>query len=152
MTAIAYDGRTVAADKMATNHGYKFPVTKLRRHGDKVLVFAGNADVGLAMVNWFIDGANPEKYPNNGLDRDDMSWMFVFQRGAPVLVYERLPVPVITDIMPFFAAGSGRDYALGALAHGASAVEAVEIAGRLCISCGLGVDSIDLGEGNAGPD
>lgn len=42
--------------------------------------------------------------------------------------------------MPFWAAGSGADYAMGAMAAGKDAKEAVEIACRFDINCGLGVD------------
>jgi hypothetical protein len=43
---------------------------------------------------------------------------------------------------PFIAIGNGGDFALGALAAGESAREAVRIASRLSASCGFGVDVV----------
>lgn len=40
--------------------------------------------------------------------------------------------------------GSGRDFALGALAMGASAYEAVKAAITFDITCGIGVDTLTL--------
>jgi ATP-dependent protease HslVU (ClpYQ) peptidase subunit len=45
---------------------------------------------------------------------------------------------------PFMAWGSGRDFALGAMAMGATAREAVAVACRFNVYCGNGIDAFDL--------
>ena len=45
---------------------------------------------------------------------------------------------------PFYAIGSGRDHALGALEAGATAVEAVQIAIKLDISCGGSIQTLSF--------
>jgi ATP-dependent protease HslVU (ClpYQ) peptidase subunit len=61
-------------------------------------------------------------------------------KGKP-FYFEQLPFKQIIE-EKFAAWGSGRDFALGALAKGADAIEAVRIASRFCTSCGMGIDSI----------
>lgn len=46
---------------------------------------------------------------------------------------------------PFFAIGSGSKYALGAMAHGATAFEAARVACELDCSCGNGFDIFEAG-------
>lgn len=53
------------------------------------------------------------------------------------------------DVYPFFAIGSGSEFAMGAMAQGASAVDAALIACRLSVYCGGGVDWLDH-DGNGG--
>lgn len=40
--------------------------------------------------------------------------------------------------------GSGRDYAMGAMARGANAKEAAEIAMRFDNGCGMGIDVVSV--------
>lgn len=53
-----------------------------------------------------------------------------------------MPVRIKPVVKAFHAIGSGRGEALGAMAMGADARRAVEIASRLNVGCGLGVDVI----------
>lgn len=144
MTVIAFDGRSVAIDRQGTSGGWSFPVTKYRRHQQKVLTFAGSASIGHALIDWFISGCNPEKFPNKGLDPDDAAHLWVFERGKPPIKFEEHPYPIVFEIGTKCADGSGRDFALAAMHMGASAEEAVAVASALSISCGHGVDVIHL--------
>lgn len=54
--------------------------------------------------------------------------------------------------MPYAALGTGEPYARGALEHGASAIEAVEIAARLDIHTGGPVRWIDVSTGTSGEE
>jgi hypothetical protein len=45
-------------------------------------------------------------------------------------------------VLPYWSVGSGADYALGVLAHGGTAEEAVHIASQLDINTGLGIDTV----------
>jgi hypothetical protein len=57
--------------------------------------------------------------------------------------YEFVPFPIVFEDR-FYASGSGRDLAIGALAMGADAVQAAEIACTYCTECGVGLDVVEL--------
>lgn len=143
MTIIAWDGKTVAADKQATCSGLRFKTTKLRRIASgEVLCWTGEQDSGEMVARWYEAGADPAKWPDCQKDKDSWSRLVVISpTGAKF--FERQPIAVgIED--EFMAWGSGRDFALGAMRKGATAVEAVEIAMEFSEGCGLGVDHVDL--------
>lgn len=140
MTVIAYDGKTVAADKQTTNHGWGFKTTKLHRFENKVLCFCGDAGLGLALMNWFKSGCKADDFPK--MDEDTQATLLVFERGKPVVAYEGTPYPYVTDMTDQFAAGSGRDFALGAMSFGATAIQAVQVANKLSAYCGEGFDAV----------
>lgn len=144
MTVIAFDGRYVAADRMAENNGTAMTVRKLRVHGPQVLAFNGTADHGSMLMQWFVEGRDPKTFPTVP-DPKYAAYLDVFERGKPVMHFELFPVAMFFED-PIYAAGSGRDLALGAMAMGAPAKEAVEIASRFDVNCGMGVDVIDLWE------
>lgn len=147
MTTIAYRDGILAADKQATDCGLAFAISKLwrlrRAGGDELLLAAcGNADAGLAMRDWYERGASREDFPEIQKGDDWCRLIVVTREG--VKFFERLPYAIQPDPAPFMAWGSGRDFALGAMALGASAVEAVEIASRFDVHSGMGVDSMAL--------
>jgi ATP-dependent protease HslVU (ClpYQ) peptidase subunit len=57
--------------------------------------------------------------------------------------YEDGPIPETVE-HGFWAFGSGRDFAIAAMACGKSAREAVEIACQFDTGCGLGVDVMQI--------
>jgi len=141
MSVIAWDGKTVAADKQATCAGLNLTATKLRRLPHAVIAWAGEQDSGEAMAQWFVNGADPAKWPTCQADKDLWCRLIVFHDNGTVETCERQPVffPMEDKIMAW---GSGRDYALGAMARGATAREAVEIACRFDTGCGMGIDEL----------
>jgi hypothetical protein len=144
MTVIAFDGKTVAADRQATVGNRIDHVTKIRRFGSKVLGYNGDADAGVAMVAWYMAGANPEHFPNKGgKANDNTAWLTVFEHGRHVQEYQLQPVPIIIESLPY-ATGSGCMVARGAMAAGVDARRAVEIASEVCTDCGGGVDALEL--------
>jgi len=143
VTVIAWDGRTVAADKRALCGGLHYTTTKLRRvqigdHIPEVLAWTGDQDAGELMAVWYAAGADVSKWPECQKDKDTWCRLLVFDRyGARM--YERLPVAVkIEDA--FSAWGSGRDFALAAMHLGKTASEGVAIACLFEIGCGNGID------------
>jgi hypothetical protein len=66
----------------------------------------------------------------------------VDERGRAWWTDQRLNWLRITH--PFIAIGNGGDFAIGAMAAGKSARQAVRIANRLSSSCGFGVDVVRL--------
>lgn len=147
MTVIAWDGKTIAADKRAVCAGVHYTTIKLRRvkigdHIPEVLAWTGDQDSGEMVAQWYANGADAAKWPE--CQKDKESWcrlIVVDQYGARF--FERQPVAVkIEDA--FCAWGSGRDFALAALHLGKSAREAVEIACVFDTNCGNGVDVVEL--------
>lgn len=143
MTVIAYDGRYVAADKQSNEHSTISTCTKLFQIGAKVCAPTGHAGHGMMLLAWFKDGADPASFP--AVYEKQNAFLYVFEYGRPVLSYENYPVPVAVEDGKF-AWGSGGDYAIGALAVGANAMEAVEVACRYNTYCGRGMTVFDLKE------
>lgn len=142
MTVIAFDGKTVAADKQATFNGFRHTVTKIERHGDMIFGCSGELAQGKEMFQWIMAGCDPATFPKSQRDRDDWATVMVVQ-GGKVRVYERTPYPFeIED--PVYAIGSGREIAMTAMFLGFDARRAVAVACKLDTGCGMGVDAIDL--------
>lgn len=138
MTVIAYDGKILAADKQATYGSTMFPVKKIFRLGDELLAGAGDWSECNTFAKWYVDGCPLDKKPDfkNGVS------MLLIKNGE-IWKYEDELVPFKID-MPFWALGSGADFAMGAMAAGKNAVEAVEIACKFDKDSGLGVDFADV--------
>jgi hypothetical protein len=152
MTVIAWDGRTLAADKRASSAGLHRTVTKVfkvfvpetpkRRQRYLLVAGSGDYDMCSAMVQWIREGENPDTFPTAQRTSADFSPMVVVDEGK-VYVYERQPYRIHFEDR-LYAAGSGRDFALMAMHLGKSAAEAVELACIFQIDCGNGVDAVSL--------
>lgn len=148
MTVIVWDGRSLAADRLMTCGSQAREARKLFVHerGTDGRLFAiaicGTLPGGLLLRDWYLAGADPEKFPA-AQATDDGGWLIVWDpHSTPELVeYARLPVamPVID---PRESWGSGADFALGAMAMGADARRAAEVACELCVHCGKGIDVV----------
>jgi len=138
MSVVVWDGKTLAADRQATLNNTKCQTRKITRlpSGD-LLAWVGNSESGLALLKWYLSGADPETWPEVQKG-DDWSRLIVVHKGK-VWEYEQTPVKIPLH-QKFGAWGSGSDLAIGALAMGADAVQAVKIASKFNIYCGLGVD------------
>jgi ATP-dependent protease HslVU (ClpYQ) peptidase subunit len=144
MTTIAWDGKTLAADKLVSFGGLPRTVTKIFRVGSVLVGIAGNAAEGYDMIEWVRGGCKAEDFPASQRDKDSwVSCLLVSDRE--LALYERAPKPIVIED-GFFACGSGRDFAMAAMHIGKSAREAVEIASLFDISTGNGVDVLELSE------
>jgi len=143
VTVIAWDGKTLAVDRMAsTENGNIFEVTKLRTLNDgTATVGAGPVCKVLEVQNWIADGCLAEDYPMCGESDGDYSVIHVTHDGV-FLYQSQYPMKIESK---FFAIGSGESQANGALAMGATAKQACEITFRYQLGCGLGVDTFELG-------
>lgn len=139
MSIIAWDRKSIAADRQATCADMRFTTKKMLRIGEMVVAWTGVVCHGLQLVDWWRNGAIKEEWPACQADESTWARLIVVEASGRLFFYEQEPVKqeVLDD---FIAFGSGRDFAMGAMAHGASAKEAVEIASRFNIECGLGVD------------
>lgn len=143
MTVIAWDGRTLAADRMAECDGTTLSVRKVYRASTgQAVAVAGTAAHIIPLLRWVEAGARPEDWPE--FQRSDQSSTLVVATPGRVLTYEQEPHP-IEFLSRAQAWGCGRAAALGALLAGASAVRAVMITGRVDSACGRGVDAVPVG-------
>ena len=145
ITVIAWDGHTLAADKMACCGDTAVTCTKLRRVEDKVFAWCGGRGEGQGLIAWYLDGADKDKFP--AFQKTDDWALLVIAAPGGVVFYERTPEPIACED-PYGAWGSGREVALGALAMGADARRAVEVASLHTHTCGLGVDAFELVSGD----
>ena len=141
MTTICWDGRTLAADRMAERNGVRGTVTKIYRISGNLVGCAGNAARSVEMMAWFEEGANPKTLPKFQSDAEEYVDMLVITPARQILKYERSGHPIVFQDETM-AIGSGRDFAMTAMFLGKNAREADEIACALDIGSGLGVDSL----------
>lgn len=144
MTTIAWDGKTLAADKLAAYGNLKNTVTKIFRIGSGELVgCAGDFTFCLSLIEWVKQGRVPVDFPSHGRDKDDWQPLLVIEVDGTPSLYERTPYPIRNE-QRCVAYGSGRDFARAAMHIGKTAREAVEVACELDVGSGNGVDSLTL--------
>lgn len=144
MSIIVWDGQTLAADNQGTHCGLRFYVKKLYRLDDgTLLAFVGGASEGLNLIDWYKRGADPKEWPETQKSEEDMATLIIVTPQGVAACYEKCPVPIPIEKVPH-AWGSGRDFALGALAMGADARKAVEIASVYAEGCGQGITAVDM--------
>ena len=143
MTTVCYKGGVMAADKQATSSGCKHgKMTKIFKINGHLVGVAGDGHACMEMIRWFTNGAKEEDFPEIQKDEDNGMLMVVTPAGK-IQFYEKsyLPIEYEND---FAAMGSGRDWALGAMVCGKSAIEAVDIACQFDIYSGNGVNWLNL--------
>jgi hypothetical protein len=148
MTVIAWDGKTLAADRRMCSGSIVQSTTKLfhvisHEQEPCLVAVTGDFSMGMEMVDWFADGAKPSEFRSDWRDPDKGGACMLVVRKSGVVQYESSPVP-IQFTGPFCASGSGSMAALAAMHCGKSAAEAVEIASIYCSGCGNGVDTLEL--------
>ena len=138
MSVIAWDGKSLAADKRACCNGLIRTITKAFDINGVLVAYAGNADGGEEVVNWFKSGHDPEKFPQSQRGDNWSGLIAIFEDGE-IWRYESTPYPIKFPPQ-HFAIGSGRDYAMAAMYLGKTSAESVEIASVFDNGCGNGVD------------
>ena len=139
MTVIAWDGKTLAADKRACMGSFTYTVTKLYRIGDRIVGFAGSQALAGRLRAWLEAGADPDTYPDN--EAEDGCYFIAIRGDGTIERYESTGYPIIVE-EKFFACGSGREYAMAAMYLGVDARTAVDIASKFDESCGNGIDTL----------
>lgn len=145
MTTVAWDGRTLAADKQITFGSLALRGRKVFRvpdpDGRRYLVgFAGKAYVIEAMLFWM---RNPATSPPRIHGDDDIHVLIVDGRRRLFTINNASLVWVPVSARRY-AIGSGADFAEGAMDAGAPAAAAVRIAMRRDVHTGIGVDSVSF--------
>ncbi len=146
MSVVVWDGKTLAADKSVICADMIYQSRKIIARdnvdGIEVVAWTGDSDFGRELAEWYFDGAKKETWPEYQMDKDKWSRLIVASHQG-CFFYEMRPVK-IEVLSPFLAWGSGRDFAMGALAMGADARKAVEVANQFAIHCGFGVEAYDI--------
>ena len=141
MTVIAWDGVTLAADRLVGCGGVKIRGRKIHYFGEFLLGLAGDADIGEEMRHWFMDGRIAKDFPASA--RGDKATLIAIS-AAGILRFDSGPYPLhIEDDK--CAWGSGSDFARAAMHLGCDAKAAVEVACLFVTSCGCGIDTLMLG-------
>lgn len=147
MSIVAWDGKTLAADRRMVNNGMPMECRKLwlvwgPESKKYAIAVVGELCTGLGLKEWSEKGEKPEDWP--AFQRDKENWTrLVMARDGLCWVYEREPYRIpIQD--KFSAWGSGRDFAIAAMHLGKTAAEAVEIASLFDVNCGNGMDVVNL--------
>ena len=141
MTTIAYDGKTLCADRQCTiNNSRTVEVTKIftLEHNDcfQAIGFSGNIDA-LSKVIKKLDNNNYEFER----EADDFTALLIDHAGTPWIIEKEGEVLAV-DIP--WAIGSGSGYAHGAMLGGCTAMKALQIASILDVQTGLGIDEIKI--------
>jgi len=125
MTTVAWDGKTLAADSQVTIGNCRGSGTKLVSN-ERGYIAAGAGMLGdvLPWLHWVAGGMDEDERPT-GLGEDSVL-IIVPPRGAP-LWFAGTHIPTKLPRHKF-AIGSGSDFAMGAMAAGADAIDAVKIA------------------------
>lgn len=132
MTTIAYRNGILAFDsKTSTEHAtIQGNVVKGLATARGIVAASGGVQEMQAFLDWFKAGGRQKQKAKYGLDATDLdlSAIHVDPKGN-VFCYDSRVYPYKLEA-EFVALGSGCDFAKGAMAAGASAKKAVQIAGR----------------------
>lgn len=147
MTTIAWDGKTLAGDKQATdNSGLMTLVTKVFRVGDCLLGGTGNTVAIQEFIAWYKRGCDVDKFPPHLRDSEKHYCHILEVNSDRTLhVYENSPYSFEVERI-HHAMGSGRDFALMAMRLGKTAEAAVLLAGEFDSGTGLGSDTLTFGK------
>lgn len=143
MTTVVYcrTDRVLAADRRVVNGCDKIcaPMTKIRRLSDGSMVGVSGSVAALQLVAEWLDGGCEGRFRGP----EDSEYLVISPDGDVHQIQDGIMFEIEDDI-PYM--GSGGQVALGAMAQGATAQEAVMIASRYDINSGDGVDMLQLGK------
>lgn len=142
MTTIAWDGKTLAADKMMSDGCFKAIKTKIRKCAVGLLGASGDARYTAAAMDWVECMDKDAPFPRSP-DKDETVYVMHVHPDGKLDVYFNCEHPTRVE-SPYYALGSGRDFALAAMHLGYEAVWAIKVASELDINTGMGVDSFTL--------
>lgn len=140
MTIIITDGKKIAADSLGLDAGgIRFVVPKLFTYPGVIVGVSGKAAGAREVAEWYaLHGCDPERRPQIQNSEDWCRALALHKDGRVFVIenwgsFEVASRPV--------AAGSGHEIALTAMAMGADVEEAVRVACRVSVYCGLPVVS-----------
>lgn len=143
MSTIAVTLSEIAADGQATRGNDRSSIATRKIIVEKTRIYAavGNAAILKPLADWYAAGRNPDATPVCDPE-DDWTLIVIDRADGMVIIENSSPYPI--PLVPPYAIGSGRDFAMGAMLAGASARQAVEIACARDIYSGGAIQSVDL--------
>lgn len=139
MTTIAFDGKTLAGDRLSSI--FRGDVQKVFRLKDGSLFGASGAvQDACAVLRWLDDGGEKPKVDEN--------FHAIHVSEGRLVVYENALVPMRYSRSQF-AVGSGRDFAMAAMHLGRTAREAIAVAMVFDLNTGGTIDEVRETEGDA---
>lgn len=131
MTVVAYRDGVMAADRSTRSCGVEFHETrKIARRDDGALIgCAGMSTQARAMRAWFLAGEVGDR-PSLGDKEEDSTHALIVRPDGRVEVHDMHGWTEAESEWGYYAIGSGFELALGAMAMGADAREAVGVALR----------------------
>jgi ATP-dependent protease HslVU (ClpYQ) peptidase subunit len=151
MSVVTYRDGTLVSDSRLSEDDVIWGLTPkiMRLSSGCLLGFTGDADARF-MVKLLDKVTTPKKIPTSiklkSFDKIESEGLLVFPSGEGwfiVLGKEGEAIPALT-IGGFAAIGSGAHFALGAMEHGATAIQAARIACKRVSSCGMPLHYIKL--------
>lgn len=144
MTTAVWDGKTLSADKRSSYHDTKHATcTKVFKVRGHLIAVAGSYDIAIEMIEWFSDGCDPDFFPEK--QKTEPATMMVITPDREIHKYERSHLPLKFENEKE-AIGSGREFALAAMACGCDSAEAVRVASMFDCYTGNGVDTVSFDE------
>jgi len=142
VTTIAWDGKTLAADRQANMGSSRSLTRKLYDCSDYIYGAAGDVSEVERIAEWLASGAKSSRR----VVLEEHAYGGIAIRKTDGRCFDLVgKVVVLSECLDkFCAAGSGHCYARAAMAMGKTAVQAVTFASRFDVYTGLGVDSIRL--------
>lgn len=138
MTTIAWDGKSLVADRQTTKGSTRGTMCKIfQLNNNRFLAGAGDAVEINQVVHWMKAGGKKKMKP----DIEESEFLMLDKRGKKCYFMDHRLVPMVCE--SFSAIGSGSDFALGAMAAGVDAERAIQIASRLDVFTGEGLDKIE---------
>lgn len=143
MTTIAWDGRTLAADTQVSRHGNDVARTvKIHKFGRLLVGACGTTSLNQRFIGWLAAGMHGDP-PALAIGDSRGCVIAIMPDGAIVEWNGDHPPDVVRA--RFAAWGSGSDVALGAMAFGASAEQAVLAASTLDHATGGPITTLAVG-------
>lgn len=144
MTTIAFDGETLASDRKM---GDRYNVQKIFKVPQGYAAGCGDYDYIVEIVEWLANGSDRNNLPNLPDKNDDGDAVAEVIVVTPQGKVAWLSWPFLRSVQLSerkVAYGSGGDIALGAMAAGATAKQAVAIACRYDPNTGQGIDAVQI--------
>ena len=147
MTTIAVSRTQIAGDRQANHNGglkfkikskiYSFSNSDFYKYSFHIGL-AGNVDTFPEVIAFFLDPSNVEKTPKlkggEGIILSEDGKIWTFADPSKWLYIDQ----------PYYAIGTGMNFAMGAMSAGATPYEAVKYAEKLDPQTGMGVTKIDI--------
>lgn len=145
MTTIVFRDGVLAADQCITHHdvtvGHRRKIAEVQTPGGDLLGWiacSGWPSDSITIAKWLTKWPEIGEAPKRVQD-GDTSGVFLMKSGDVWIIAGGAPFQMEMD---FHATGTGFEIAMGALAMGATAEKAVEIASKYDQSTGGGVDTV----------